>query len=118
MAKEPQIKTGKPSVSGRQALLLPVLLGLLTMIPVCRMTFVWLESKFFDLLFSSQPFLNQMVGRPEPESPPVLIINKDQTFFQRFQRDPDRGDYADLLELLADADVGVAALDFIYDIAG
>ena len=118
MPKAPQIKTGKPAISGRQALLVPVLLGLLSMVPVCRQTFVWLESKFFDLLFSSQPFLNQMVGRPEPESPPVLIINKDQTFFQRFQRDPDRGDYAALLELLADAGVGVAAFDFIYDVAG
>ncbi|MDD3147684.1 MAG: CHASE2 domain-containing protein, partial [Candidatus Riflebacteria bacterium] len=96
--------------------MLPVFICLLaTAFPFFRQTFAWLEFKFSDLLFSSLPVLNQLTGRPGLVPPPVLIINKDQTFFQRFQRDPDRGDMARLLNRLAAEKATVVAIDFIYD---
>ncbi len=114
MNKKTQIAVGRVSVSGRRALLLPVIICLLAMLPPVRQAFVWLEFKFTDLLFSQLPVLNTIARQPEPAPPPVLIINKDQTFFSRFQRDPDRADFAALLELLRSSDTAVAAFDFIF----
>lgn len=114
--KPPAVRnTGKLSESGRRAILIPLFICLLALLPPVRQACEWLDFKFTDRLFSSLPLLNQLTGRPEPVSPPVLIINKDQTFFQRFQRDPDRGDFAELTRLLTTGNARILAFDFIFD---
>lgn len=118
MASKQPVTTGKMSVSGKRAFMVPVLICLLAIIfPFVSQTFVWLDFKVSDLLFTSLPFLNQISGQKDSSPPPVLIINKDQTFFQRFHRDPDRADMAALIKTLAASRVGIIALDFIYDSA-
>ncbi|MEW6711094.1 MAG: adenylate/guanylate cyclase domain-containing protein, partial [Candidatus Riflebacteria bacterium] len=70
----------------------------------------WLDLKSSDFLFSIKPLI-----QTEQHNHPVVVITKDQTFFERFGRDPDRGDFARLLNLLQKSGTQIAALDFIYD---
>lgn len=108
-------QAGKGTSTGKRAVFVPVIIGLLALLPVFNQTMVWFDLKISDFLFSAQPLLQQLTGKSSDSQPPVLVINKDQTFFQRFGRDPDRADFASLLRLLADEQTRVAGLDFIYD---
>ncbi len=108
-------QAGKGSSTGKRAVFIPVIIGLLALLPVFNQALVWFDLKISDFLFSAQPLLQQLAGINSDSQPPVLVINKDQTFFQRFGRDPDRADFASLLRLLAEEETRVAGLDFIYD---
>ncbi|NLF98292.1 MAG: CHASE2 domain-containing protein [Candidatus Riflebacteria bacterium] len=103
------------SEHGRLALLVPFILCLLAFHPAVRQSMEWLDFMFSDFLFSVSPTLRAGLGRPQIPEHPVLIINKDETFSQRFGRDPDRGDFAELLELLNRSGVSVVAMDFLYE---
>jgi len=108
-------QAGKGTSTGKRAVFIPVIIGLLALLPVFNQTLVWFDLKISDFLFSAKPMLQQLAGTGSDSQPPVLVINKDQTFFQRFGRDPDRADFASLLRLLTDEEARVAGLDFIYD---
>ena len=108
-------QAGKGTSTGKRAVFIPVIIGLLALLPVFNQTLIWFDLKISDFLFSAQPLLLQLTGASYDSQPPVLIINKDQTFFQRFGRDPDRADFASLLHLLTEEQTRVAGLDFIYD---
>ncbi len=108
-------QAGKGTSTGKRAVFIPVIIGLLALLPVFNQILIWFDLKISDFLFSAQPLLLQLTGASYDSQPPVLIINKDQTFFQRFGRDPDRADFASLLHLLTEEQTRVAGLDFIYD---
>ena len=105
------------SEKGRKAILVPLLICLLTLLPDLRQSMEWLDFRFSDFLFSYSPYLREAFGQPQVPQHPVLIVNKDATFAQRFGRDPDRRDFADLLTLLHGSGVEVVALDLVYDTA-
>ncbi|PKL42255.1 MAG: hypothetical protein CVV41_15890 [Candidatus Riflebacteria bacterium HGW-Riflebacteria-1] len=115
----PRVEQGsrRISESGKRALLVPLLICLLALLPDLRQSLEWLDFRFSDFLFSYSPYLRAAVGRPEMPQHPVVIVNKDATFAQRFGRDPDRSDFADLLNLLNTSGASVVALDLVYDSA-
>lgn len=115
MAEVFKNQAGKGTSTGKRAVFVPIIIGLFALLPVFNQTLVWFDLKISDFLFSAQPLLQQLTGINSDSQPPVIVINKDQTFFQRFGRDPDRADFASLLRLLADEETRVAGLDFIYD---
>lgn len=96
---------------------MPLLICLLALLPDFRQSIEWLDFRFSDFLFSYSPYMREIVGQPQVPQHPVLIINKDATFAQRFGRDPDRKDFAELLTVLQSSGVEVVALDLIYDSA-
>lgn len=94
---------------GKRAFFVLLFLALLTSLPPVNALFVWLDAKVVDLFFALKPEFSTEIKHP------AVVITKDQTFFERFNRDPDRSDAAALLRLLKSAEVKIAALDFIYD---
>jgi CHASE2 domain-containing sensor protein len=62
------------------------------------------------LFFTAKPLLTEKQTKH-----PVMILTKDQTFLERFGREPDRLDFALIINLLNKADTKVAAFDFIFD---
>lgn len=111
------VKAGSKQISntGKRAFLLPLIICLFTLLPVLKQGVEWLDFMFPDFLFSYSPHLRSALGRPQMPQHPVLIVNKDATFAERFGRNPDRSDFADLLSLLNDSKTSVVAFDFIYD---
>ena len=94
--------------SGRWVLLLPLALCLFALVPVPMHLLTWADSKVFDLFFVL-PF------RPMPEHPVVVVV-KDETFPQIFQRNaPNRSDFAQALQIIASAGVRVAGFDFLFE---
>ncbi len=102
---------------GHRALFVPLFLCLLALLPFLQSTFIWFDLKLSDLLFTSQAYFKRLSGHIDSEAP-VLIVTKDQAFFQRFHRDPDRADFAELLKLLRSEKAGTVAFDFIFDTPG
>ena len=112
-----QVAPGSKKISehGRRALLVPFIICLLAFHPSVRQSMEWLDFMFSDFLCSISPTLRAGLGRPEVPQHPVLIINKDETFAQRFGRDPDRSDFAELLDLINRSGTTVTAVDFLYE---
>ncbi len=112
-----QIEPGSKQISehGGRALLVPLIICLLALHPAVRQSMEWLDFMFSDFLCSISPTLRAGLGRPEVPQHPVLIINKDETFSQRFGRDPDRSDFAGLLDLVNRSGASVVAMDFLYE---
>lgn len=107
--KAQAVKSGV-SDHGKRAFFVVLFLFLLTAISPLKAFFVWLDLKSVDLFFALKPII-----APQEIEHQTLVIAKDQTFFDRFGRDPDRGDYAQLLSLIANAGVKIAAFDLIFD---
>jgi class 3 adenylate cyclase len=103
------------SEKGRRALFVPLIICLLALHPAVSQSLEWLDFMFPDFLFSFSPALRAGLNRPEMPQHPVIIINKDETFSQRFGRDPDRGDFAALLDLVNRSNASVVAFDFLYE---
>jgi CHASE2 domain-containing sensor protein len=102
------------SGNARRAVLLPLFFCVVAMLPFFRHTLEWMDLKLVDLFFAVSPYIRTITGKaPMPEHP-VAIVTKDQTFFQRFQRDPDRSDMAELTGLLKKNGVRVLAFDFLF----
>ena len=112
-----QVEPGSKQISehGRRALLVPLIICLLALHPAVRQSMEWLDFMFSDYLFSFSPALRASFGKPEVPQHPVIIINKDETFSQRFGRDPDRSDFAELLALVNRSGASVVAFDFLYE---
>lgn len=102
----------------RRALLLPLFICLLAMFPLFKSALVWADIKISDLLFAYSPVLRYFTDKPELPQHPVVIVNKDQTFFDRFHRDPDRSDFAALTKILHSHGTEVMAYDFVFNEAG
>jgi len=75
-------------------------------LPGPRNIFIWLEGKIVDAFFV-------IFGFPLPEHPAVVIA-KDQQTVEHLGREPNRSDFAQILENLASAGVEVAAVDFVF----
>lgn len=111
-------KNSRISQAAKRAVILPLFICLIAMIPPFKQTFAWVDFKFSDLLFAYSPILRYFTGQPELPVHPVVIINKDQTFFQRFHRDPDRSDFAALTNFLHQQNARVLAYDFVFSDPG
>lgn len=118
MSQKGPRKSSSISQTARRAVILPLFICLIAMIPAFKQTFAWVDFKFSDLLFAYSPILRYLTGQPELPKHPVVIINKDQTFFQRFHRDPDRSDFAALTNFLQQQNAKVLAFDFIFSEPG
>ncbi len=94
----------------RVLLIVPVFLCLATLIPVLNRVTAWLDQKYFDILFS--------FSHRAPVEHALSLLVKDQSFTDRFGREPDRHDMAQIITHLHAAGVRTAALDLIYDQAG
>lgn len=100
----------KVSDLGKRAFLVSLCLLLLALVPPMNAFFTWLDIKITDIFFAIKPPIEM-----NSSAHPALVIVKDQTFNSRFFRDPERKDYALMLDTLRKGGVNVAALDFIYD---
>ncbi len=105
--------TSGVSDHGKRAFFIIPALALITTLAPINSLFSWLDLKSTDFLFAIKPLI-----KTESYNHPAVVITKDQTFFERFGRDPNRGDFARLLNLLQESGTQVAALDFIYDQPG
>jgi class 3 adenylate cyclase len=100
----------------RWALLAPLFVCFLGMLPGVgnlpgpRTVLVWLEDKITDVFFAFSAF--------PPPVEQVVVVAKDQAAIEYLGREPERGDFATVLETLASAGVAVCALDFVYDQQG
>ena len=111
-----QLKNSKNIKSFRKALTVPFFLCLLAfLIPGVKSTYEWLEFKTLDLLFTFYPQICNITGKTKNTDSPTAIIIKDQSFQSKFARNPNRQDFAKLLNRLEKEGVKVAALDFIFD---
>lgn len=110
-----QRNLGKNINSFRKAIMVPVVLTLLALIPSIRSTYEWLELKTLDILFTIYPEICQLTGQTQRFDTTAAVITKDQTFQTKFGKSPTRSDFAKLLKKLKQQGVQVAALDFIYD---
>ncbi|HNV69474.1 MAG TPA: CHASE2 domain-containing protein, partial [Candidatus Ozemobacteraceae bacterium] len=91
----------------RLLLAVPVIICLLTLVPVGNRIVAWLDQKYFDILFT--------FSHPPAVEHPLSLVVKDQSFQERFGRDPDRRDMARIVSLLNRAGVRTAGFDLIYD---
>jgi class 3 adenylate cyclase/CHASE2 domain-containing sensor protein len=97
------------SDNGKRAFLVLLPILFLSFIPFANNVFSWLDAKVVDLFFALKPYAEQSDVKH-----PALTIVKDQTFFKRFGKDPDRSDFARLLNRLKEADAKLVAFDFIF----
>lgn len=110
--RDPKALLSRTTVSdhGKRAFFIIFFLVLLTLIGNIKALFAWLDLKTVDFFFSLKPiFVSKSIDHP------AMVIAKDQTFFERFGRDPDRSDYAAILGKLQKGGATVAALDLIFD---
>lgn len=98
-----------------KALIVPVAITLLTIIPYFRICFEWLEQKYLDFLFVLYPKICSIIEQPSQNNSPSVVITKDQAFQLKFGRAPNRKDFAKLLDNLSKQGVQVAAIDYIFD---
>ncbi|MDN5278410.1 MAG: adenylate cyclase [Clostridiales bacterium] len=105
-----RILTSNVSDLGKRAFFVLIFTLLPAMFAPARSLLAWIDAKATDLFFIIRPYFKE-----EPIDHPGFVIVKDQTFFQRFGRDPNRSDFARLLKSLESGKVDVAAIDFIYD---
>ncbi|MFZ5950289.1 MAG: CHASE2 domain-containing protein [Candidatus Rifleibacteriota bacterium] len=110
VSKQARFSTSSVSDHGKRAFFIILALALITTLAPINSLFSWLDLKSADFLFSIKPLI-----KTETHNHPAVVITKDQTFFERFGRDPDRGDFARLLYLLQKSGTQIAALDFIFD---
>ncbi|GAB4268209.1 MAG: hypothetical protein Kow0029_03410 [Candidatus Rifleibacteriota bacterium] len=108
--KKARIFTSDVSDKARRAFFVCLILALIALVPGGNAFFTWLESKASDIFFYFKPYATS----DEKDSPAIIVL-KDQAFFQRFSRDPNRSDFSNMLDLIAGSGADIAALDFIYD---
>ncbi len=106
---------GGVSKLGKRAFFITLIFCLFAQLPPVKNWLELAESKFSDVLFSLISVECPSSGLKRSK---VLIVNKDQTFIDRFGRSPDRSDFANLLNVLKDSGVETVALDFIFDEKG
>ncbi|MDD3378099.1 MAG: CHASE2 domain-containing protein, partial [Candidatus Riflebacteria bacterium] len=70
---------------------------------------------FTDVLFSFSPIIRPYVSSLKMPDHPVTVIYKDQTFFSRFGRDPNRSDFAAIADFLNNSKVNTVVFDYIFD---
>ncbi|MGM0599814.1 MAG: adenylate/guanylate cyclase domain-containing protein [Candidatus Rifleibacteriota bacterium] len=100
------------SDNGKRAFLVLLPILFISFLPFVNNLFSWLDAKVVDLFFALKPYTDQTAPNHT-----ALTIVKDQTFFKRFGRDPDRRDFARLVNHLKEADVKLVAFDFIFSSA-
>lgn len=109
------LKPSKISRHGKRAALLPLFIFLLVLIPSLRDIVAWGEMIFTDVLFSFSPIIRPYVSSLKMPDHPVTVIYKDQTFFSRFGRDPNRSDFAAIADFLNNSKVNTVVFDYIFD---